>query len=254
MGPQTIQGTPQLAAAIKERRKALHLTIEEAAAKAGVGTKTWCRYEAGESIRKDKCRGICKALNWRTLPEIEASANVSDSFKLSEYHSHKAWSQNIADIFGEAAAASFAIGSDIILDHIQEDLQKLSTLPQGSHIGQVDCSILADLLPKQFLMRYDYDFIYLLNATVTQLRNRSQLPQEFLAHSVLEELALYLMVEESHFLMDEIETNIEEAWDEWIFDLFDDMDIITFLYSNLWISAENPYHFNHWSEDQFYTP
>ena len=254
MSPRAIQGTPQLAAAIKERRKALHLTIEEAAAKAGVGTKTWCRYEAGESIRKDKCRGICKALNWRTLPETEASANVSASFKLSEYHSHKAWSQNIADIFGEAAAASFAIGSDIILDHIQEDLQKLSTLPQGSHIGQVDCSILADLLPKQFLMRYDYDFIYLLHATVTQLRNRSQLPQEFLVHSVLEELALYLMVEESHFLMDEIETNVEEAWDEWIFDLFDDMDIITFLYSNLWISTENPYHFNHWSEDQFYTP
>jgi len=44
----------------KHRRSMLNLTIEEAASKAGVGTKTWSRYEAGGSIRKDKSKGICK--------------------------------------------------------------------------------------------------------------------------------------------------------------------------------------------------
>ena len=48
------------------------LTIEEAASRAGVGTKTWCRYEAGESIRSDKCKGVCKALNWLSLPGQES--------------------------------------------------------------------------------------------------------------------------------------------------------------------------------------
>ena len=51
MAQKTIQGNEFLAKQIKLRRKELGLTIEEAASRAGVGTKTWCRYEAGESIR-----------------------------------------------------------------------------------------------------------------------------------------------------------------------------------------------------------
>ncbi len=38
------------------------MTIVEAASRAGVGTKTWYRYESGASIRSDKVKGICKAL------------------------------------------------------------------------------------------------------------------------------------------------------------------------------------------------
>ena len=53
MAQQTIQGNKALAKQIKQRRIELGLTIEEAASRAEVGTKTWCRYEAGESIRKD---------------------------------------------------------------------------------------------------------------------------------------------------------------------------------------------------------
>ena len=55
MAQKTIQGSKTLASQIKSRRNELGLTIEESASRAGVGTKTWCRYEAGESIRKDKC-------------------------------------------------------------------------------------------------------------------------------------------------------------------------------------------------------
>lgn len=68
MAQKTIQGNKELARQIKSRRNELGLTIEEAASRAGVGTKTWCRYEAGESIRMDKCKGVCKALNWGVLP------------------------------------------------------------------------------------------------------------------------------------------------------------------------------------------
>ena len=57
MAQKTIQGSETLARQIKSRRNELGLTIEESASRAGVGTKTWSRYEAGESIRKDKCKG-----------------------------------------------------------------------------------------------------------------------------------------------------------------------------------------------------
>ena len=88
MAGRSIQGSEALAAKIKSRRNELGLTIEEAALKAGVGTKTWSRYEAGESIRMDKCKGICKALNWHTFPDEE----VDERIETDEYREHRAWS------------------------------------------------------------------------------------------------------------------------------------------------------------------
>ena len=67
MARKTIQGSICLAQKIRQKRNELELTIKEAASRAGVGTKTWCRYEAGESIRSDKLKGVCKALNWLCL-------------------------------------------------------------------------------------------------------------------------------------------------------------------------------------------
>lgn len=78
MTQKTIQGNADLAKQIRLRGSELGLTIEEAASRAGVGTKTWCRYEAGgrESIRSDKCKGVCKALNWLTFPPRPGSRNA----------------------------------------------------------------------------------------------------------------------------------------------------------------------------------
>lgn len=56
MAPKTILSNEDLGKKIKVRRNELRLTIEEAASRAGVGVKTWCRYESGGSIRKDKCK------------------------------------------------------------------------------------------------------------------------------------------------------------------------------------------------------
>lgn len=53
MGQKSVKGSLEIAKSIKTRRNELNLTIEEAAKKAGMGTKTWSRYESGESIRKD---------------------------------------------------------------------------------------------------------------------------------------------------------------------------------------------------------
>ena len=78
MSNNAVPGSKSLANKIKQRRTELGLTIEEAASRAGVGTKTWCRYEAGESIRQDKVKGICKVLNW---PNLIASENDVDAIK-----------------------------------------------------------------------------------------------------------------------------------------------------------------------------
>ena len=133
MAQKTIRGNEKLARQIKSRRGELGLTIEEAASRAGVGTKTWCRYEAGESIRRDKCKGICKALSWHNLPNQDGEKN--ENISIQEYKNHIAWSEFLEIEFGSEAAMSFAVGSDILYDHIKEDMGALSSLPAGTHIG-----------------------------------------------------------------------------------------------------------------------
>ena len=43
-----------------------------------------------------------------------------------------------------------------------------------------------------------------------------------------------------------------DIWKDWDFDLFDDMDIVTCLYSNDYLTDDHIYHFDHWMENQFY--
>ncbi|HEO7078933.1 TPA: hypothetical protein VBD42_001730, partial [Streptococcus agalactiae] len=40
--------------------------------------------------------------------------------------------------------------------------------------------------------------------------------------------------------------------DEWPFDIFDDMDSYTFLYTDIYIEEDSPYHFKNWFVPQFY--
>lgn len=250
MGPKKVQGSQKLAQAIKMRRNELNLTIEEAASKAGVGIKTWCRYEAGESIRKDKYSGVCKALNWRRFPEDEL--DDEHEMNISQFRKSDIWSVFLEKQFGEEAAASFVIGSDILLDDLDQDLRELAKMPRGAHIGQIVFSFLADEMPQQFLVRYDYDFMYAMRAKLEQLREMARHGSAFMAHSVLEELILYLIVEEARGLLDDSDLEVECGWDEWIYDIFDDDDIIMFLFSGQYLNKDDVYHFDNWMEQQFY--
>ena len=254
MAQKTIQGNAALGKQIKSRRNELGLTIEEAASRAGVGTKTWCRYESGESIRRDKCKGICKALNWHSLPDQEGENN--EKISVQEYKNHAAWSAFLENTFGAVAAMSFAAGSDILYDHIKEDMAELSSLPAGTHIGQLGISWLSDSLPEQFLTRFDYEFLYQMKCSLHAMRMRAARGLPITAHSVMEELLIYLCSEEAAVLI-ELSDGIEnsDALDaqEWVFDLFGDTDIIGFLYSDIYLDQDHPYHFSHWADQQFYT-
>lgn len=251
-----IQGNETLARQIKSRRNELGLTIEEAAFRAGIGTKTWCRYEAGESIRMDKCKGICKALNWMVLPEQDAEAY--DGISAQEYKSHEAWSLFLENRYGDKAAMSFAVGSDILLDHINEDLAELASMPVSSHLGQLSVSWLCGDLPRQFLMHYDYDFLYQMKCTLQSMRRCAKYGSPMTTHSVMEELILYLCNEAAAALIElSCGTNsFEDDYDtseEWVFDLLGDMDIISWLYSDIYLDSDHQYHFLHWNDQQFYT-
>lgn len=278
MSPKTFKGNPRLGTAIKNRRCELNLTIEEAAVKAGIGTKTWSRYESGESIRRDKVSGLCKALRWKGLPESD-DANSEEKVDFNKYRESGVWSQYLEDCFGKYAAMSFAIGSDILLDEINADINALSEMPRGSHIGEVPSSFVSYIMPQQYLMRYDYEFMWEMRRILINYRAKAKYGHDMTAHSVIEELVLYLVLEESRDLMDEIDSDMDEYdhdyidedttlieeesenedeygyrdWDQWAFNMFDDMDIVTFLYDDLFtLTPSDTFHFDNWFEQQFY--
>mgnify|MGYP007037165950 FL=1 len=66
-------------------------------------------------------------------------------------------------------------------------------------------------------------------------------------------------MEESAFLMDSMYNEMKsegidglDMRNEWAFEMFDDIDIITFLFSGFFIDDEEAYHFDHWTKRQFF--
>lgn len=92
-----------------------------------------------------------------------------------------------------------------------------------------------------------------------KLRWAKHLSNDFLTHSVMEEFVLYLFTEEAEFLTESMQEDMEnygvsgiDTWQDWIFDLFDGMDIVTSLYFDSFLSDDHSYHFDHWTDSVFY--
>ena len=97
---------------------------------------------------------------------------------------------------------AFAAGSDILSDHINEDLAELVSMPAGSHLGRLSVSWLCSDLTEQFVMHYDYDFLYRMKCTLQNMRTRAKYGYPMTAHSVMEKLLLYLCNEEASMLIE----------------------------------------------------
>ena len=108
-------------------------------------------------------------------------------------------------------------------------------------------------------MQYDYLFLYQMKCTLRKMRRCAKNGLTMTAHSVMEELLLYLCYEEASVLVElsggisGLEDEDDGDFEEWVFDLFDDMDIISFLYSDVYLDSDDLYHFSRWGDQQFYT-
>ena len=200
MSKPTVPNSEALASAIKARRIKMNLTIESAAAKAGITSRTWSRYEEGKDIAASNVKKICTALNLKTLPVPvpipRSTAKHTKSLKELWTADGSTWPSMMDSMFGTICAAAFSAGADLVIDDINDDLKELSGLPAGTHIGQLGCSMTDSMFPDQFLMHYTYDFLYKFKAAVRKLiyfwkgscgDPRPQTP--------LEELAFYTMFE-----------------------------------------------------------
>lgn len=114
-------------------------------------------------------------------------------------------------------------------------------------------------MPQQFITKYDYEFVYKLSKVLAQYTSRNKVGSSYTAHSVIEEIYLYLIAKESILYFESLDENshlqlkeLLDYNDEWPFDIFDDMDSYTFLYTDIYIEEDSPYHFKNWFVPQFY--
>lgn len=265
MPPKTIQVNKNLANQIKARRSELGLSIEEAASRAGIGAKTWGKYEGGQSIRSDKAAAVCKVLKWKNFPDDSAAETVNETTtkeSLAIDSTHAAWSQFLKDEYGYKGAASFAFGTDILLDYINQDLEDLSHLPKGTHVGQLPDSWTIDLLPSQYLMKYDYDFLFRLRADLIRYRMRAKQGHDLMAHTVAQEMLVRLIRDASFELVSDWEsdeTDLDEdghprdlGWNEWPEDICGDDDFRSYINDDEWTNEDDAYSFDNWFKPQLH--
>ena len=288
MPPKTITLGSEIREKLRIRREALNLTVEEAARKAHVSPKTWSRYETRGNIRKDKLRNVCKAMKW-SLSELNeetfAQNDASDPFiPCPPQYSLPQKAPAICQSYGKYAETAFLVGSDTLLDDLNFALWHLEELPRGRHAGTLCGQATFHLLPPQFIPRYDYEFLYAMRASLITLRKRAGAPsgRDFRAHTVMEEILLYMSSKLANDLFDDLgieqflhnekedapsqhagdpdmddnddnDTTPDPYTMDWVFDLFDDMDVVTYLYTpDIFLRPSDSYHFDHWFENQFY--
>ena len=135
-------------------------------------------------------------------------------------------------------------------------MKELATLPRGAHIGQLDVSRLEYALPSQFLTRYDYEFVFSLRQSLNRLKSRARSGLKPVAHTVLEEIAIYLIELEADSFLDlfGIDSSYKDECPEGLLgEICGDLDVCSFLYSDFVIvESEDTYHFDNWLEPQFY--
>lgn len=255
MPPRVTSNSIELGQEMKKRRAELGLTIEAAAKKAGVGMKTWSRYESGEAIRSDKLGKVLHVLKWRTFPPNNAASHIENPWDGLD-SSHRAWSSYLEEIYGKQTACMFAIGYDIVSDYVNNELQELSSLPAGSHVGQLGGSWLSWVLPPQFLTRYDYEFVFSLKYALNSLKDSAKNGHQLVAHTVLEEIAIYLIEMEANSyieLSNDDASYKDECPEGLLGEICDDIDVYTFLYSDWHLMEQGEtYHFDNWLKPQFY--
>jgi len=169
---------------------------------------------------------------------------VQNTSTIDELRNCQYWSTYLEEQFDKMKAASFAVGSEMLLGEINEELSDLSLLPKGSHIGQLGDSDLVEIMPQQFLTEYNYELLYDLRCGVQRLQKYAKAGVEIHPKNVLEEIAVYLMMQEAQYIQDGYPGLGDESWLDLLFD--DDGDMSMALYDDVYIKEDSIYHFKHW--------
>lgn len=166
------------------------------------------------------------------------------------------WPYEIAKRYGIPAAYALLIGLELLEDEAKESYDELEngTAPEETS--------LAIMLPKVFSGRYDNSFYKTMLEHIEAIREiiRDQAP--FLMHSVLDELIIYLAIDEAEMYFELCPLTLEALsdyakaadWYSWVADHFEDDDTVLCLYTfpQIALCEESQFAFEHWTDNIFW--
>lgn len=166
------------------------------------------------------------------------------------------WSTTLAEEYGELAAFTMALGMDVLFDDIKETIEILAKAPTGATCYDYEDDLPWDCysIPEAFGRFYTVDFFRQLLKVIESIRECLITNGELVAHSVAEEMCIFLAVQHAWGVLslekvpqslfkigcyeqDVIAETPELATDrsepigkdeavDWVFDLFDDSDLL----------------------------
>jgi hypothetical protein len=157
-----------------------------------------------------------------------------------------------ADI-GEVGARAFEAGFGWLNAGITDDIEAMAKLPRGTHIGELGASWLDGILPKRWLMHYDYDFLYRFLAAMIQLRTRAINEPAPCTRSVADDLAVHLIVTQGAERLREedperVAKGEEQEW-ELALNGGDEDVIIALFHDGFEVEPSSNWHFDRWFDD-----
>ena len=186
-------------------------------------------------------------------PASDMDAGILAEIKAVD-ENHESWSAWLAQEFARDGAVAFALGGDVALEAIQGDIDELSAMPRGAHIGELIYSRVAEALPQQFMTRYYFEFLYKLAHCIRTLRRRVRGGKKIICHTVLEEIAVQVIFDFAGtcFTLADYAPADEGDPYEIVGSIIGDCDIDIWLYSTTEIAMPGDvYHFDRWDEPQF---
>ena len=173
----------------------------------------------------------------------EEQDNLKNECTKSEF-----WCDYLVEEFGEMPALWFAAGCECFLDEIDEDIEKLRSMPFGSHLGQLECSHIIFYLPERFTIYYDWDFMFALKSSMYAILERIKKRKRNVVLNVLDQIALYAIIGEAKaFAEGNLIDSDPDDIEEWMYELGVDENVLFALYdSGKFISPENPMHIVRW--------
>lgn len=252
---ESFSRSPDFGWMIRDRRVEMGKTVGDMARLAGVSEATWRNYENGySSPRSDKLPGVLAALQWDQFAEeesLEASGLFPPTWDVSREDMGDTYSELLEGTIGETGARTFALGVMVLRGVLSDDINQLSTLPRGSHLGMVDFSPTAASLPRPWLTRYDYEFVTHFLCRIEEFVARlviypSVEPQP-LVWCVADVLALRCIFTTGCFVAHTAGEDLLEDIQKWQTALAEADEIVQQIFSaNFFPDPESYLHFDNW--------
>ena len=88
-----------------------------------------------------------------------------------------------------------ALGAHLYDRLLSEDLEALTEMPRGTHVGELDISHISGTLPALWMTRYDYEFLFQLRGlgqvTTHRLVEEIVAPDEPLVRTLAEAVVVH---------------------------------------------------------------